>query len=843
MTDSVDTRALAAWRVAAAHVNRHELAEAEALLSPYADRPDLAPATAARIGLEWSWLMAARGRHAQAAAGYRRVVEYAEPEALWELRTEALLEAGILARQRGYWDEAEGLLTEAATLAARHGSFLRAGQCLAQQVAVAHLRYRFLDARELLAELASVVDRCPPSEQTEQLRAGLSHQGAVSARIARDFDRARHLLQDARDRYAALGRRIGTANVDLELGAVLDQLGDAPGARRAYERAFVSYLRSGRRIGAAHASRRLGQMRLLSVPEEHGAAAYVRRRLEQALRLGGEEPGNRLLCGLFLARLDRLTGDPDAAEAALTDLVGTIDGSVAARDLSQLVLETAMIARDRGDRAATIELLGQALLPLDADHDPSAASIVHYHLAVNLILDDREAPALEHAVTAFRLAEEAGRRLGLPEDREMFYRDQRQAYIMAMHCAARAGDGATAFTVATAARAEAMSAFVRSGASFSDELRQLVDAATLARGTPRHEELLRRLERATTTEMRRAVTPAAAGLGETLDALPPGGHALIVDVLEDEDTICSRVWLPPGGRPVVDELILPEAVRRRLDRYHAAEAGLAAALQETELAELGAAVIPPGLADALISGSAPALVLSTGGLLGPVPVAAIRVGSRYLAELTRLVVVPAITLWTSIRARPPADGRGVVAYLDPDLPGAHRERSRLEQAFPEVVLPSRAEIRPMLATVADRAAVVFSVHGTATAGLGQALELARDDPLTAAELLTHRLPEAVLMPACWAGRTHQRAADEPLGLPTTALLAGARWVLAGTVDISGSSTAGLLGAFYQRLAAGEAPVDALRETQIDYLRTRGPVAPGLWAGLTIVGDGFGRGAV
>ncbi len=95
-----------------------------------------------------------------------------------------------------------------------------------------------------------------------------------------------------------------------------------------------------------------------------------------------------------------------------------------------------------------------------------------------------------------------------------------------------------------------------------------------------------------------------------------------------------------------------------------------------------------------------------------------------------------------------------------------------------------------------------------------------------------------MMPACWAGRLDLRTAVEPLGLPTGALLAGARWTLAGTVDIGGTTTASLLGVFYQRLAAGAAPVDALREAQLGYLSRRGRLRPGLWAGLTIVGDGY-----
>lgn len=833
----MDEEALAAWRAAAAHVDRHELAEAERLLRPYAECDDLSRRTRALILLERSWLLAAAGRPAEAAAGYARAIEITAAEDLWEPHTEALLEAGILARNRGLLDEAERLLTQAAAVATRHEYWLRVGQTLAQRAGVAQQRYRFLDARERLAELAAVLDRCPPAEQTDLLRADLCHRAAVSARLARDFDRARELLDEARDRYCALGRRIGAANAERELGAVLEMLGDDAGARAAYGRVFAAYLRAGRAIGAAHAARRLGQLRLLSVPDDPAAAGYARRRFQQALRLGGDEPGNRMLCELFLARLARLTGDLDEAEARLAALVFDA-GPDAARDLSQAATERAMLARDRGDRASAIEFLRQALRPLDAGRDPSAGSIVHYQLAYQLILDDQVEAARDHAVAAFTLAEEAGRRLADPDQRQTFYRDQRQAYILALHCATRAGDGPGAFAVATAARAEALSAFVRSGARLSDDLRELVAAVTLANGTPEQPRLYRRLERATTTELRRALTRDPVSLAETVASLPPHGHALIVDVLEDENTICSRIWLPPDGVPRVDEVRLGDDVRRWLDRYHAAEQGTAAAYQAAELAALGDAIIPRGLAESLSAGAAPPLVVSTGGLLGPVPVAAVRVGPRYLAELARIVVVPAISLWTSVRSRRPRAGAGVDAYLDPGLPGTLRERELLAGAFPQTRFLTRGEVRPALAGADGRAAVLISVHGTAASGLGQALLLAPDDPLTAAELLTCRLPDAVLMPACWAGRLDLRTAVEPLGLPTAALLAGARWVLAGTVDIGGSTTATLLGAFYERLAAGDAPVDALREVQLDYLSRRREVPPSLWAGLSIVGDGY-----
>jgi hypothetical protein len=828
-----------ALRAASAHIDRHELADAERVLRPLLDRTDLPPDTYARAQLEWGWLMGATQRYDDAAEALARAAGSGDPD----LRSEALLEAGIVDRYRGRLDEAETHLRAAGEIAEGRDDLLRLGQTLAQRAQVAHLGGHFPAARDLLDRLAATLDRCPPHERTIQLRADWCQQSAVSARVANDFDRARTLLAEARDRYASIGRRIGVANAGRELGAVLEQVGDEAAARESYAAAFAAYLRAGRGLGAAHVARRLGQMDVVAAADDPAVGARARRRFAQALRLGGSEPSNEALTRIFLAQLDRLSGDLDAARAQLENL--PFDAGLNARLLSQAALEFGMIARARGDRAEAIGFFRQALQPLDEESDPGSASIAHYQLAYDLILDDRVSEARDHALAAFALREQAGRRLRDAADRESYYRSHREAYALALHCSARAGDGRSAFAVATAARAEAVAAFVRDGSRVSPEVRDLVGRITLAAraadGGTVLPALYRELERRTSTELRRSLTAAPADLATTVAALPRGGHALLLDALEDDESICTRVWLPPDGVPVVDEVELTAAVRGFLDDYHAASPEAATRQQHEELAALGEAIVPPGLRAQLTGDGAPPLVVATGNVLGPVPVTAVRVGGRYLAELARVVVVPAIALMTSLRTRPPRPGSGVAAYLDPDLPGTGRERTALTDAFPAARLLRRDEVRGVLTDGADLAAMLFSTHGTAETGLGQALLLGEDDPLTAAELLVARLPDAVLMPACWSGRTSLRAGAEPLGLPTAALLAGARWVLAGTVNIAATTTATLLGRFYRRLAEGSAPVDALRHVQLDYLRRRPHTAPHTWAGLTIVGDGFTEG--
>ena len=513
------------------------------------------------------------------------------------------------------------------------------------------------------------------------------------------------------------------------------------------------------------------------------------------MRLGRGEPTNVALTTLYQAQLARLQGDLVAAERLLDEAVQRYadlsGGKDVARDLSQVALEYGLVARDRGERAKAISLFREALGALREADDPGAASLAHFHLAFELIQADEVAEAVQHAVASFMLDEADGRRLQDPAERRSFYREHRDTYGLAMHCAARAGDGRTAFTIAVAARSEALAAFVRAGARLAPHLQELIDQIALAAAeaeqgpadqkgaaAARLEELYARLEYQTSRQMRQAMTGHWADPDETIATLPVGGHALLLDVLEEDDTICNRVWVSPVGEIKVDEVIFPAPVRHFLDSYHDARERAAWQPQQHKLAELGQAVLPPGLAAALGSGQNPPLIISTGSLLGPVPVAALRINERFLVEQAQLALVPSMALWAALRMRPARTGRGTLAFLDPDLPSSPREEAALCAALSPVRRVDSRQLRAGLADASRYAAVVISAHGTPPeagdmpgggpaghAGLAQALALTGGDRLTAAELLTCRLPDALITPSCWSARLTVRAAVEPLGLP------------------------------------------------------------------------------
>jgi len=93
--------------------------------------------------------------------------------------------------------------------------------------------------------------------------------------------------------------------------------------------------------------------------------------------------------------------------------------------------------------------------------------------------------------------------------------------------------------------------------------------------------------------------------------------------------------------------------------------------------------------------------------------------------------------------------------------------------------------------------------------------------------------DLVTLSGCATGANVAAAGDELLGITRGLFCAGAHTLLLSLWNVHGESTAALMTRLYRRIAAGAAPVDALRDTMRD-LRSERP-HPYYWAPFVLTG--------
>jgi CHAT domain-containing protein len=128
----------------------------------------------------------------------------------------------------------------------------------------------------------------------------------------------------------------------------------------------------------------------------------------------------------------------------------------------------------------------------------------------------------------------------------------------------------------------------------------------------------------------------------------------------------------------------------------------------------------------------------------------------------------------------------------------------------------------------DRAAIVLATGSAAEDGLWQAREIRH----------TRLHADTVVLSACETGTGRLQGEEGIMNLARAFLTAGAKSVVASLWDVDDRSTATLMESFYANLAKGASVRDALRSSQLDFIKTYGDKAnPYLWAGFEVIGDG------
>lgn len=350
------------------------------------------------------------------------------------------------------------------------------------------------------------------------------------------------------------------------------------------------------------------------------------------------------------------------------------------------------------------------------------------------------------------------------------------------------------------------------------------------------DQLRDELETALSSDFATAYLPEPVDLAAARTTLG-AAHAITFHVQEfSADRLDGHViWLPPGGVPVVTavEVTDPSLLAALgVCGDDAREEVMRAVQSDAEVERwqaLCVALLPAGLRAELLRTTRPLrLVVVPGDMLSTLPWPALRLADgRVLVESAVLQLIPALAMLDTDDDGPPC-GTDVVAYLDGEV--STRAERRVLNEYGCRVVGSRESLLTSLSRNAFSGAYL-AAHGTGL-GLGQHIAFHDESTLSAASALTVRWPRWVLFASCLVGRVRMDIGRDPLGLPVSCLLGGARTVIGGVIEVNSSVSGKLCPNVVGRMLAGEHPAAALRAAQLDYLRSRSAVpGPAHWAGF------------
>jgi tetratricopeptide (TPR) repeat protein len=316
------------------------------------------------------------------------------------------------------------------------------------------------------------------------------------------------------------------------------------------------------------------------------------------------------------------------------------------------------------------------------------------------------------------------------------------------------------------------------------------------------------------------------------------GHrdVLIYQVAQDtEEWVVRGVWLGQSGN---SHFFTNRTSTEVLDPFGMGGRSLVRSLakesQSTLWRHLSEILLPAPLLDSFCLSETPTdlLVLPAGPLTG-LPFAALPVGERVLGDYATLSYTASLSALRSAPA-PSPPFTGAVVHLGNQVDTTLEQQAWTRNATslgPVQFASNRAELRQLLA--GSTASIAYlSGHGRGM-GVSQTVQMS-DGEVSAASALDIDWPPIVVFGACCSSRLDLRPGIEPIALPISCLLSGARWVIGGMFDVPDRWTGDILAVLIDNLAAGIRPPAALRLAQQsvrDFLGFR--ARPFHWAGLTV----------
>jgi CHAT domain-containing protein len=263
---------------------------------------------------------------------------------------------------------------------------------------------------------------------------------------------------------------------------------------------------------------------------------------------------------------------------------------------------------------------------------------------------------------------------------------------------------------------------------------------------------------------------------------------------------------------------------------------------EQAIRALGA-VLLPSLAE--VAGSTSTLLISSSGALTMVPFAALDLapGLRVFDRFAT-IHIPSLTTVGTLPPTLPGRYAPVILACDPqgNLPSLRRQVDDLIRTWPGALVLERTEatleaLRQLSADgrLARARSLIVAAHGAPHPDdpVASGVLLGDGEVLNAGMLLGLQLPSLVEFWTCGSGAERPLAGDEHLGLVTSALMAGARQVLATTWSLADQYVPFLSATFHSALRQGMPAHQALREAhRVAAIDTRPFVS---WAPLVIHG--------
>jgi CHAT domain-containing protein len=235
--------------------------------------------------------------------------------------------------------------------------------------------------------------------------------------------------------------------------------------------------------------------------------------------------------------------------------------------------------------------------------------------------------------------------------------------------------------------------------------------------------------------------------------------------------------------------------------------------------------------------------------LNRLPFAALRSPStgRYVAEEKAVVTAPSLSMLAFATRRmrqwhlKPVNAV-IVSKSAPNLPtlsGGAAEILDLRQIYPNAqFLGDDVSLSQTLRAISN--ASIVHIAGHTKIDPSQPFDAAFaagtvDGNLTAADVLHARFSAApvVVLAGCSTRVSHVFGSDGPASLADAFLARGASVALASMWNVRDEAARRVLVEFHRRLNAGEPPAVALRDTQVQLIRSGCP--PGTWAAFQLVG--------